>query len=707
MPRYSLNAFGRKIPLADTSDPLSKQVGRRLQGQPDTKIDSGGSVNSFTFDGQEISSSELREIREIRESGGVISALMRSKALLTFGAGVSFEVEENEATVQEVNGRELTLEEYLRDRLNDIDSLVLELGEDALYYPYSVAEPLENRRGGFGGITGVEPYTVIPETDEYGDIIRWIQTTENGEQDIFAPDELVHFPLNKSSARDKTGISSILRSREEIEQFRANQQAIKSAIELHGFPQRHVKVGREGSAPIRDNELRRVRNLFDSQTVDSDTVFVTGNDVEIDALEAENFEFERVSENDMRQLSLALGVPLELTNYGSDGLGSGKPAEFRLNLFKLQIEANQRQFANIFVRDLLRPVLRDMTPYNHTVNINMEFGDPLQTEKDMATLLQEIGGYMTNAEISERFDLPKPEDEEIAESYRTPAEIEQSEEQEGGGMPGGDGFFSNSRMLDTPEGVPDNAQYLPPGESPPEGATTFPSEGQGSYYVPEGGGTDVDTPPQEQATETEDTVADIVESGNQVQLENHVADKMDVSDVVLPSDLSDEEATRLVSTLSHAGEMGLTDGIEEVRTTRGSGEAFFDPQERALNINPDINESDLEGWDEDGTAAGDDFEWLMLHEIGHAEALDALSIEQLSEYQEQPLSEGPDGEFPVLENMDLAEEEVSEYAVSSVSEFLAETYSGLAQGKEYPDEVMELYEGYGGADTWRQYRGEN
>jgi len=53
MPRYSLNAFGRKIPIADTSEPLSKQVGRRLQGQPDTKIDSGGSVNSFTFDGQD------------------------------------------------------------------------------------------------------------------------------------------------------------------------------------------------------------------------------------------------------------------------------------------------------------------------------------------------------------------------------------------------------------------------------------------------------------------------------------------------------------------------------------------------------------------------------------------------------------------------------------------------------------------------------
>jgi hypothetical protein len=269
-------------------------------------------------------------------------------------------------------------------------------------------------------------------------------------------------------------------------------------------------VGREGSAPIRDNELRRVRNLFDSQTVDSDTVFVTGNDVEIDALEAENFEFERVSENDMRQLSLALGVPLELTNYGSDGLGSGKPAEFRLNLFKLQIEANQRQFANIFVRDLLRPVLRDMTPFNHTVNINMEFGDPLQTEKDMATLLQEIGGYMTNEEISERFDLPKPEDEEIAESYRTPAEVEQAEEQ--GGEAGGaiEGLFNNSRMLDTPKGIPDNAQYLPPGESPPEGATTYPSEGEGSYYIPSGeSNSDEDSSNKNEQTKTEDGRIDI------------------------------------------------------------------------------------------------------------------------------------------------------------------------------------------------------
>jgi len=177
---------------------------------------------------------------------------------------------------------------------------------------------------------------------------------------------------------------------------------------------------------------------------------------------------------------------------------------------------------------LLRPVLRDMTPYNHTVNINMEFGDPLQTEKDMATLLQEIGGYMTNAEISERFDLPMPEDEEIAESYRNPAEVEQAEEQDAGaeGAPGPFGLSADSTqttLLDTPEGIPDNAQYLPPGESPPEGATTFPSQGEGSYYVPQG---ESDSKSSTSGTVSPDEVTD----ASEIQADNIEFSSEDVGD---------------------------------------------------------------------------------------------------------------------------------------------------------------------------------
>jgi hypothetical protein len=422
MPRYNLSLGNRTVTLAETDEPLSKRVGRRLAGTPDTLIDSGGSVNSYNFDGQEITRSELREIKEMRESGGVISMLVHAKALMNFGTDIEW-VTENEPT-EEIDGEPMTLTEWLEDTFDDLNSLVLDIGEDALWYPYGAAEIVETRGGGFSHVEPVEPWTILPKTDKKGNIVYWEQEIQgrNAEPQQYLPDEIVHFPINKSSARDKTGISAVLRSEEEIRQFRENQQAIASAIELHGFPQRHVKVGNEGSAPIRDNELRRIRNLFDSRTVDSDTVFVTGQDVDIEALEAENFDFADVTENDMRQLSLALGVPLELTNYGKDGLGSGKPAELRLELFKLMIKANQRNFTNIWVRDVIRPILRDYTPFNHTVNLDMNLQDPITGDDEMASIIQQVGEYMETNEARQKLNLePK---EELEGEYGPPGEDE-------------------------------------------------------------------------------------------------------------------------------------------------------------------------------------------------------------------------------------------------------------------------------------------
>jgi len=256
--------------------------------------------------------------------------------------------------------------------------------------------------------------------------------------------------------------------------------------------------------------------------------------------------------------------------------------------------------------------------------------------------------------------------------------------------------------------IPDNAVSIQDRSEAPEDAEIITGQRGGLYYVPSGESEDGEGEAITQTREqTEQEVSDIVENGSVAQLESYVSDKMGVNDVVLPSGLSSEESTRLSTTLSHAGLTGLTENVTEVRTTDGGGEAFFSPQNQTLNINPNISEGDMEAWQDDGTTAGDDLEWLMLHEIGHAEVMDSLSIDQLAEYQEQPLSVAPDGEFPVLENMSLVEEEVSEYATSSVSEFLAETFSGLARGEEYSDEVMELYEDYGGPDSWQEYRSED
>src|SRR6056297_2785650 len=185
---------------------------RNLQAKPQTQVDGGGSRHQVSFAGQEISQSELREIKQIRESGGIISSAFDAKALIRFGTGVEFYAENDE------------LKAWLDETFPDIDLLTLELGEDATYYPYTVAEIVENRVGEFDHIRPTEPWTMLPRTDKYGDVIGWEQHLSGEyEPEMFDADELGYIIMNKSSARDKTGISDVLQNKEEIETFRSNQ----------------------------------------------------------------------------------------------------------------------------------------------------------------------------------------------------------------------------------------------------------------------------------------------------------------------------------------------------------------------------------------------------------------------------------------------------------------------------------------------------
>jgi len=416
---------------------------RSLQAEdPATNVDEygrSGGKGSYQFGGQDISHSKLRDIKQMRESGGTVSQLMHYKALLHFGEGVEISVGENEQTEQQVDGYTdpLTLKEWLQDNFDSLDQLLLELGEDALWYPYAIGEIRQDRTGGFADFLPAQPWTLVPETDAQGEIIAWHEETRRGsttQTRTLAPDEIEHLVLHKNSARDTTGISEVLRNEDEIMAYKENEQAIQNAIELHGFPQRHVKVGREDGAPVRDQELRRVRTLFDPSTTDANTAYFTGQDVDIEALEAEQFDYSSIHEMSMRQLTTALGLPLEVGNVGSDGLGSGKPAELRMALLKLTITANQRMFCRQFVDDVMRPVIERYSPFDPEARIELGLGDPLEDIGDMADVITQIGDHLTNDEIREKLDMAPHDDAEIGESYRTPADIEAPEEEQGGGL---------------------------------------------------------------------------------------------------------------------------------------------------------------------------------------------------------------------------------------------------------------------------------
>src|SRR6056297_270018 len=426
---------------------------RSLQAEdPTTNVDEygrSGGKGSYQFGGQDISHSKLRDIKQMRESGGTVSQLMHYKSLLHFGEGVEISVGDNEETEQSVDGypEPLTLKEWLQDNFDSLDQLLLELGEDALWYPYAVGEIRQDRTGGFADFLPAQPWTLVPETDAQGEIIAWHEETRRGastQTRTLAPDEIEHLVLHKNSARDTTGISEVLRNEDEIMAFKENEMAIRNAIELHGFPQRHVKVGREEGAPVRDQELRRVRTLFDPSTTDANTAYFTGQDVDVESLEAEQFDYSSIHEMNMRQLTTALGLPLEVGNVGADGLGSGKPAELRMALLKLTITANQRMFCRQFVDSVMRPVIERYSPFDAEARIELGLGDPLEDIGDMAQVIQQIGDHLTNDEIREKLDMAPHEDEEIGESYRTPAEIETPEEEQGGGL---DEIFNSQKTL--------------------------------------------------------------------------------------------------------------------------------------------------------------------------------------------------------------------------------------------------------------------
>ena len=120
---------------------------------PETLIDKRGGFSSYEFGGQEISQGDLRDIKKIRESGGVISQVVHTKALIKFGAGVELYAEDS------------ATEEWLQDELDGLDNLVLDLGEDAIWYPYAPAETVPTQANGFSHIECIEPWTILPQTN--------------------------------------------------------------------------------------------------------------------------------------------------------------------------------------------------------------------------------------------------------------------------------------------------------------------------------------------------------------------------------------------------------------------------------------------------------------------------------------------------------------------------------------------------------------
>jgi hypothetical protein len=392
----------------------------------------GGSQIRDRFTDRKAKRKQLREYHKIRVDGGIVATLLEMRGLMVFGVGGEWKATDDD------------VEQTLNEAFADLNGLTLDIGTDALFYGYSLGELRATEDGeDFGDVTLIQPWTTVPELGNGVDITRWEQkiksSTGQSRSQTFDADEVLHFNVMKASGRDPVGMSMLGRAMDEAKAYRDNQRAIKNATELHGFPKWHIKLGRDDGAVIDDNELRRARPKFDN--INELTKWVTGQDVDIETISPDGFDFEAITEHDLSKLAIAFMLPVELTQIsGGDGLGTGFPARLRERMFLLSAYAQQNQLAGQLVRQVAHPILEEFegmsTEQVENADVRYEFDEPITDLDDLDTKVGAIGDDMTVNERRAMFDLPPVEDDEIGEQFDAPGETDSG---------AGGGFFNQAQ----------------------------------------------------------------------------------------------------------------------------------------------------------------------------------------------------------------------------------------------------------------------
>ena len=273
-----------------------------------------------------------------------------------------------------------------------------------------------------------------------------------------------------------------------------------------------------------------------------------------------------------------------------------------------------------------------------------------------------------------------------------------------------DEYLSERELQDVEDiglaGVPDNAVSISDRSEAPEGATVVEGDRGGLYYVPEGesgNGGDTRTPGeiQEDVRSRLDSADDPFQESADI-----VAEAGDMGDVTMPTADTREDLVQLTSTLAYAGERGMLDPVEGVDTgPQGDAVAAFRANDNTLRFKENVSNGEMEGSAEEGKTVGDDLEWLVLHELGHAHHFEEFdSLDEIGDMLDTGMSVGPDGEWLGRDRVDMVDEEVSSYGRTSHGEFVAEVFSGLAMGQEFDDDVIEVYDELGGPTNWEDYQ---
>ncbi len=311
--------------------PFSK---RRLEAAPRPKTyASSASKRVFDiFNRRHRSVDRLNKLETLYRQGGPVAEAVDCYPLFALTNGGHYE-SENEAALARV--------QEFHDSI-DTETVFWQLILDAVLTGDGIAEIVSTADG--SGIVDVIPRPSKMfeiETDEYGQIVAYKQYSDGLIRTplaVLEPKDVLHVQFWRLPS-SVYGVSLLERAADTIERYQAVAQGIAKAIERHGMPRYHIKVGQTGEAVSKDT-IDSISQEF--ETLKPDNEMTTTRDIDIvniDTLGVANVR--EYSEWTIQNLAAALGAPEEIL-----GLGRGSTeatANVRLKAWYDKIGTVQRR----------------------------------------------------------------------------------------------------------------------------------------------------------------------------------------------------------------------------------------------------------------------------------------------------------------------------------------------------------------------------
>jgi len=270
----------------------------------------------------------------------------------------------------------------------------------------------------------------------------------------------------------------------------------------------------------------------------------------------------------------------------------------------------------------------------------------------------------------------------------------------------------------TPEGVPDNAEYIPPDEEPPEDAEIIETERGATYALPDSAAgegdddrlelTDAERRADARGDEVQGEVSDILGDDPRREEFQDAEEYLETELAVENVDLSSFDAQQVETTAAELGRMaerGELDNLNEVssqvpdraRDQYGDLPMHYDRDGKAVSIDPRGLDSQTAGTlAEEGVIGSDDPEHLLRHLIGaHNYAEDLESGEADPELDP---AESADEQLDETDDIDPAEigAKVGQLALATGVTLVAETYALVRGTRDPGDQALDAYRALGG-----------